>query len=77
MDDVIDAFLADTGPQAQLVYTDESGLTLVRARFDPNDQPPIHFHGTWGASASTPAATATRRGGESTAASRLGTPSSS
>ncbi len=39
---------ADTGRRAQVVYTDDSGLTLVRGWFDPNEATPIHSHGTWG-----------------------------
>ncbi len=30
------------------LYTDETGLTLVRARFGPEALTPIHDHGTWG-----------------------------
>jgi predicted metal-dependent enzyme (double-stranded beta helix superfamily) len=39
---------ADTGRRSELVFTDESGLTLVRSRFDPDEPTPIHSHGTWG-----------------------------
>ncbi|MCO5177539.1 MAG: hypothetical protein M9890_11320 [Thermomicrobiales bacterium] len=37
-----------TGRQSTPLYTDESGLTLVRARFGPEGMTPIHNHGTWG-----------------------------
>jgi predicted metal-dependent enzyme (double-stranded beta helix superfamily) len=30
------------------VYTDETGLTLMRARFWPEAMTPIHNHGSWG-----------------------------
>lgn len=30
------------------VYTDESGLTLMQARFGPEAMTPIHNHGSWG-----------------------------
>jgi predicted metal-dependent enzyme (double-stranded beta helix superfamily) len=39
---------ADTGRRSELLSTDESGLTLVRSRFDPDEPTPIHSHGTWG-----------------------------
>ena len=39
---------ADTGRRSELLSTDESGLTLVRSRFDPDEATPIHSHGTWG-----------------------------
>jgi hypothetical protein len=39
---------ADTGRRSELLYTDESGLTLVRSRFDPDEPTPIHSHGSWG-----------------------------
>ncbi len=39
---------ADTGRQSQVLHTDDSGLTLVRSRFDPGEPTPIHSHGTWG-----------------------------
>jgi len=39
---------ADTGRRSQVVYTDDSGLTLVRSRFDPEESTPIHSHSTWG-----------------------------
>lgn len=39
---------ADTGRRSQVVYTDDSGLTLVRSRFDPDEPTPIHSHSTWG-----------------------------
>jgi len=35
------------GKRAPL-YTDDTGLTLVRARFGPEALTPIHDHGTWG-----------------------------
>ena len=37
-----------TGRQSTPLYTDASGLTLVRARFGPEAMTPIHNHGTWG-----------------------------
>jgi predicted metal-dependent enzyme (double-stranded beta helix superfamily) len=37
-----------TGRQSSPLYVDESGLTLVRARFGPEQPTPIHSHGTWG-----------------------------
>jgi predicted metal-dependent enzyme (double-stranded beta helix superfamily) len=37
-----------TGRQAGPLYTDESGLTLVRGRFEPDALTPIHNHGSWG-----------------------------
>jgi len=36
------------GRQSRPLYTDETGLTLVRARFPPETNTPIHNHGTWG-----------------------------
>jgi predicted metal-dependent enzyme (double-stranded beta helix superfamily) len=39
---------ADTGRRSHVEYTDDTGLTLVRSRFDPNEATPIHSHGTWG-----------------------------
>jgi predicted metal-dependent enzyme (double-stranded beta helix superfamily) len=36
------------GRQSAPLYTDETGLTLVRARFGPEGMTPIHNHGTWG-----------------------------
>lgn len=42
------ALYADTGRQSQVMYTDDTGLTLVRSRFDPVEATPIHSHGTWG-----------------------------
>jgi predicted metal-dependent enzyme (double-stranded beta helix superfamily) len=36
------------GWQAPPLYVDESGLTLVRARFGPEHNTPIHNHFTWG-----------------------------
>lgn len=36
------------GRQSTPLYTDESGLTLVRARFGPEAMTPIHNHGSWG-----------------------------
>ncbi len=38
----------DTGRQSQVLHTDDTGLTLVRSRFDPGEPTPIHSHGTWG-----------------------------
>lgn len=37
-----------TGSQSKPLYMDESGLTLVRARFGPEAMTPIHSHGSWG-----------------------------
>lgn len=37
-----------TGRQSGPLYTDETGLTLVRARFGPEAMTPIHSHGSWG-----------------------------
>lgn len=37
-----------TGRQSRPLYTDETGLTLVRARFGPEAMTPIHNHGSWG-----------------------------
>jgi 3-mercaptopropionate dioxygenase len=37
-----------TGRQSAPLYTDETGLTLVRARFGPEAMTPIHNHGSWG-----------------------------
>jgi predicted metal-dependent enzyme (double-stranded beta helix superfamily) len=37
-----------TGHQSGPLYTDESGLTLVRGRFEPDALTPIHNHGSWG-----------------------------
>jgi predicted metal-dependent enzyme (double-stranded beta helix superfamily) len=37
-----------TGRQSAPLYSDESGLTLVRARFGPEAMTPIHSHGSWG-----------------------------
>lgn len=37
-----------TGRQSKPLYNDESGLTLVRARFGPEALTPIHSHGSWG-----------------------------
>lgn len=37
-----------TGRQSTPLYQDESGLTLVRARFGPEEMTPIHSHGSWG-----------------------------
>lgn len=34
--------------QSGPLYTDGSGLTLVRARFGPEAMTPIHTHGAWG-----------------------------
>jgi predicted metal-dependent enzyme (double-stranded beta helix superfamily) len=34
--------------QSRPLYTDETGLTLVRARFPHEANTPIHNHGTWG-----------------------------
>lgn len=36
------------GQQSGPLYTDESGLTLVRGRFEPDSLTPIHNHGSWG-----------------------------
>jgi predicted metal-dependent enzyme (double-stranded beta helix superfamily) len=36
------------GRQSGPLYTDESGLTLVRGRFEPDTLTPIHNHGSWG-----------------------------
>jgi predicted metal-dependent enzyme (double-stranded beta helix superfamily) len=38
----------DVGRRSQILYTDDTGLTLVRSRFDPDEPTPIHSHGTWG-----------------------------
>ncbi len=38
----------DGGKQSRPLYTDETGLTLVRARFPADRNTPIHNHGTWG-----------------------------
>jgi predicted metal-dependent enzyme (double-stranded beta helix superfamily) len=43
-----DGLYTDTGRQSQVLHTDETGLTLVRSRFDPGEPTPIHSHGTWG-----------------------------
>jgi predicted metal-dependent enzyme (double-stranded beta helix superfamily) len=37
-----------TGRQSSPLYTDDTGLTLVRARFGPEAMTPIHSHGSWG-----------------------------
>ena len=37
-----------SGRQSGPLYTDESGLTLVRGRFEPDALTPIHNHGSWG-----------------------------
>jgi predicted metal-dependent enzyme (double-stranded beta helix superfamily) len=37
-----------TGRQSAPLHTDDSGLTLVRARFGPEAMTPIHSHGSWG-----------------------------
>jgi len=37
-----------TGRQSAPLYNDDSGLTLVRARFGPEVMTPIHSHGSWG-----------------------------
>ena len=37
-----------TGRQSTPLYNDETGLTLVRARFGPEAMTPIHSHGSWG-----------------------------
>lgn len=44
----IEGIYRDTGRRSELLYTDETGLTLVRSRFDPDEPTPIHSHGTWG-----------------------------
>lgn len=36
------------GRQTGPLYTDDTGLTLVRAGFGPERLTPIHNHGTWG-----------------------------
>jgi predicted metal-dependent enzyme (double-stranded beta helix superfamily) len=36
------------GRQVPPLYTDETGLTLVRAKFGPDHNTPIHNHFTWG-----------------------------
>lgn len=36
------------GKQTGPLYTDDTGLTLVRAGFGPERLTPIHNHGTWG-----------------------------
>jgi predicted metal-dependent enzyme (double-stranded beta helix superfamily) len=36
------------GKQKPPLYTDETGLTLVRARFGPHQNTPIHNHFSWG-----------------------------
>jgi predicted metal-dependent enzyme (double-stranded beta helix superfamily) len=36
------------GRQVPPLYTDETGLTLVRAKFGPKHNTPIHNHFTWG-----------------------------
>jgi predicted metal-dependent enzyme (double-stranded beta helix superfamily) len=36
------------GRQGRPLYTDASGLTLVRGRFEPDALTPIHSHGSWG-----------------------------
>ena len=38
----------DTGRKSGVLYTDDSGLTLVRSVFDPHQPTPVHSHGTWG-----------------------------
>ena len=38
----------DTGRRSEVLYTDPSGLTLVRTRFSPDEATPVHSHGTWG-----------------------------
>ena len=37
-----------TGRQSTPLYNDDTGLTLVRARFGPEAMTPIHSHGSWG-----------------------------
>jgi len=39
---------ADVGRKSEVLYTDETGLTLVRSRFFPDQATPVHSHGTWG-----------------------------
>lgn len=39
---------ADTGRRSEVLHTDETGLTLVRSRFFPDQATPVHSHGTWG-----------------------------
>jgi predicted metal-dependent enzyme (double-stranded beta helix superfamily) len=36
------------GRQSGPLYTDATGLTLVRGRFEPEALTPIHNHGSWG-----------------------------
>jgi predicted metal-dependent enzyme (double-stranded beta helix superfamily) len=36
------------GRQSGPLYTDQTGLTLVRGRFEPHALTPIHNHGSWG-----------------------------
>lgn len=43
-----DGLYTDTGRRSQVLHTDDTGLTLVRSRFDPGEATPIHSHGTWG-----------------------------
>jgi predicted metal-dependent enzyme (double-stranded beta helix superfamily) len=38
----------DTGRRSRILYTDDTGLTLVRSRFDPDEATPVHSHSTWG-----------------------------
>lgn len=38
----------DTGRRSEVLYTDDTGLTLVRSRFDPDEPTPVHSHSTWG-----------------------------
>ena len=48
LSDAAAGLYADTGRQSQVLHTDDTGLTLVRSRFDPGEPTPIHSHGTWG-----------------------------
>jgi predicted metal-dependent enzyme (double-stranded beta helix superfamily) len=41
-------YFVDRGRKSIILYTDETGLTLVRSRFDPGEPTPIHSHSTWG-----------------------------
>lgn len=38
----------DTGRRSSILYTEQSGLTLVRSYFDPAQPTPVHSHSTWG-----------------------------
>lgn len=43
-----DGLYTDTGRRSEVLHTDDTGLTLVRSRFDPGEPTPVHSHGTWG-----------------------------